>query len=299
MSEIMEFVPAKTILSTTKCGDDWFGIDYNMNLYRGCSHGCIYCDSRSSCYQVDQFDTVRGKKNEIEILQRELASKKKKGVVGIGSMSDTYNPFEKKYELTRKALDLLNQYRFGVSIDTKSDLILRDIDLLQKINEHSSVIVKMTITAADDALSKKIEPYVCPSSTRFKALEQLHDAGIFAGILMSPVLPMITDSKENIEHLVKLAAAHKVKFIYTYMGMTLRENQRDYYYEQLDRLFPGLKEQYQKYYGNRYGCSSPKAKELYIYFTGLCKEYGILYQMKDIIAAYKKKSKTLEQLSLF
>ena len=159
----MEFVKAKTILSKVKYGSDWYGIDYNMNLYRGCSHGCIYCDSRSNCYQVEDFDRVRAKKDEIEILSKELKSKRKKGIIGIGAMSDTYNPFEKTYLQTRQALELIKRYGFGVSIDTKSDLILRDIDVLKQINMNHNVIIKITITTPHDQLSKIIEPHVCVS----------------------------------------------------------------------------------------------------------------------------------------
>ena len=156
----MEFIKSKTILSKEKYGAEWYGIDYKMNLYRGCSHGCIYCDSRSNCYHIDNFDIPKGKENALEILENELARRREKGVVGIGSMSDTYNHFEKKYEQTRGALKLLSKYGFGVSIDTKSNLILRDLDILKKINSKSNVIIKFTITTPNDELSKIIEPHV-------------------------------------------------------------------------------------------------------------------------------------------
>ena len=238
----MEFIKSKTILSKVKYGNEWFGIDYNMNLYRGCSHGCIYCDSRSNCYHIDNFDVPKGKENALILLENELSKKKDKGVIGIGSMSDTYNPFEKEYEQTRGALKIISKYNFGVSIDTKSDMILRDIDLLKEINLKNNVIVKFTITTSSDELSKMIEPNVCVSSKRFQAIKILSDNGIFAGIMMNPVLPFITDSEENIKKIVKLAHESGAKFIHTYMGMTLRENQRDYYFKKLDILFPGLKD---------------------------------------------------------
>ena len=193
----MEFVKAKTILSKVKYGSDWYGIDYNMNLYRGCSHGCIYCDSRSNCYHIDNFDIPKGKENALAILESELSKRKEKGVVGIGSMSDTYNPLEKQYEQTRGALKLISKYNFGVSIDTKSDLILRDLDLLKEINSKNNVIIKFTITTPNDELSKIIEPHVCTSSKRFEAIKTLSDNGIFAGIMMNPVLPFITDDEEE------------------------------------------------------------------------------------------------------
>ena len=295
----MEFVKAKTILTKVKDGSEWYGVDYNMNLYRGCSHGCIYCDSRSDCYHIGNFDIVKGKENMLHILESELSKKRLKGVVGIGSMSDTYNPMEIKYQQTRVALQLISKYGFGVSIDTKSDLILRDIDLLKEINSKNNVIVKFTITTPDDNLSKIIEPNVCVSSKRLEAIKKLNDNGIFAGIMMNPVLPFITDKEDDIKKLVKLANEYDAKFIHTYMGMTLRENQRVYYFDKLDEKFPGLKEKYIKTYGDRYNCLVPNYKQLYKVFADECDKYGILYKMNDIIRAYKKKSTNDEQISLF
>ena len=295
----MEFIKAKTILTKVKYGNEWYGIDYNMNLYRGCSHRCIYCDSRSNCYHIDNFDIVRGKENALYILERELSKKQEKGVIGIVSMSDTYNPLEKQYEQTRGALKLISKYDFGVSIDTKSDLILRDIDLLKEINSKNNVIVKITITTPNDELSKIIEPNVCVSSKRLQAIKMLTDNGIFTGIMLNPVLPFITDREEDIKKLVKLASEYGVKFIHTYMGMTLRENQRDYYFNKLDKHFIGLREKYISYYGNRYNCIVPNYKKLYKVFTDECDKYGILYNMNDIIKAYKKEISNNKQMSLF
>lgn len=295
----MKFIKAKSILSKVKYGDMWYGILYNMNLYKGCSHGCIYCDSRSSCYNIDNFDMVRGKENALYILEKELCKKKEIGVIGIGAMSDTYNPLEKKYEQTRSALKLISKYGFGVSIDTKSDLILRDIDLLKEINEKNNVIIKFTITTPSDELSRKIEPNVCVSSKRFEAVKKLSDAGIFVGIMMNPVLPFITDKEDAIKELVRLASKAGAKFIHTYMGMTLRDNQRNYYYEKLDKYFIGLKEKYIKTYKDNYNCMAPNYKRLYKVFTDECKKYGILYNMKDIIKTYKKEIKQNEQITLF
>ena len=254
----MEFVKAKTILSKVNYGNDWYGIDYNMNLYRGCPHKCIYCDSRSNCYHIEDFDMVRGKENALEILEQELIKKRNKGVIGIGSMSDTYNPLEKEYEQTRGALKLISKYGFGVSIDTKSDLILRDIDLLKEINSK-----------------------------------------IFAGIMMNPVLPFITDKEEDIKELVRLANKYGAKFIQTYMGMTLRENQREYYFDRLEEHFKGLKDRYIKTYGERYNCVVPNYKYLFRVFAEECNKYGILYKMEDIIKAYKKDNSNNEQISFF
>lgn len=171
----MEFIETKTILQKVKYGDEWYGVDYNMNLYRGCSHNCIYCDSRSNCYHIDNFSKVRGKKNALYILEKELSTKKETGIIGIGAMSDTYNPLEKEYEQTKSALKLISKYNFGVSIDTKSDLILRDIDLLKEINSKNNVIIKFTITTPNDELSQIIEPNVCVSSKRFAAIKTLSE----------------------------------------------------------------------------------------------------------------------------
>lgn len=292
----MEFIKAKTILQKASHGEEWFGIDYNMNLYKGCCHKCIYCDSRSNCYQVEDFDRVRAKKNEIEILNQELKSKRKKGVIGIGAMSDSYNPFEKQYEITRKALELVSFYNFGVSIETKSNLIVRDIDLFREINSKADIILKFTITTSDDDLSKKIEPGACVSSKRFRAMKQLADDGLFVGTLLTPILPYITDSEENIRNVIRLSAENGAKFVFSMGGVTLRENQRIYFYDQLDKEFLGLKEIYMRTYGNNFFCY-PINKNLSKIFEQECEKYGLLYKMSDIIKAYKKEIKEAEQLS--
>lgn len=296
----MEFIPAKTILSAkNKYARRWFGTDYNINLYKGCCHGCIYCDSRSSCYGIENFDTVRAKQNALSILEKQLASKRETGVVGMGAMSDPYNAFEKETELTRGALKLLEKYGFGAAIATKSDLILRDIDLLKKIQKKNNVIVKISLTTANDSLAKQIEPYASPVTQRLQAIEELNRNGIFSGILMHPVLPFLTDSDENITHLIQSAAQHSAKFIHTYLGMTLRENQRVYYYNKLDALFPGLSQKYMSLYSDRYSCPIPLASLKKRLFEQTCKKYGILYSMADIIEAYKKDRNQNKQLSLF
>lgn len=286
----MEFIPAKSILQKVNFDPKhWFGINYNMNLYKGCCHGCIYCDSRSNCYGIDHFDVVRAKENALGILNKELKNKRQSGVIGIGAMSDTYNPFENQLLLTRKALELAAYYGFGISIDTKSDLVVRDIDVLTKIQEHNCVIVKLTITTADDKLSGMLEPNVCVSSQRFLAVKQLADAGIFTGILFTPILPFLTDSLDQVRQLVYKAHIHHAKFIFSMFGVTLRENQRDYFYEQLDILFPGLKKKYQQTFRNQqYVCNPVDLANLQSVFEEECEKYGILYQMNDIIDAYQK-----------
>ena len=294
----MEFIQSRSILSKVSYGGQWFGIDYNMNLYRGCPHGCIYCDSRSECYGIENYDQPRGKENALLLLEQELQKKRKKGVVGLGSMSDTYNPLEKEYEQTRGALMLLLKYGFGVAIDTKSDLILRDIDLLKQISERNDAIVKITVTTPHDELSEIIEPHVCVSSERLAAIKELTDNGIFTGILMTPVLPFITDKEDDIRLLVRNAADHGTHFIYTFMSMTLRDRQRDYYFRKLDESFPGLKEKYRRCYGNRYDCVVPDHEHLWKAFIEECERSGILYKMEDIIKAYKR-NRTTEQYTLF
>jgi DNA repair photolyase len=295
----MKTIPAKKIL-THVSDSSYFGNDYNMNLYKGCCHGCIYCDSRSSCYQIENFDEVRGKEDAISILERELRSKQKSGVIGTGSMSDPYNPYEEKHKLTRQALELIDRYHFGVSIATKSPLITRDIDILKRIKSHSPVLCKITITTSEDELSRKVEPKAAPSSERFKAIQALSQAGIYAGILMTPVLPFLTDTEENVIKLVCLAHEHGARFIFALFGMTLRNGQREYYYGKLKESFPDkdLVRLYSRQYGDTYECHSPQAKQLKVLFQSECERYGILYRMQDIIDDYKA-GYTYEQLSLF
>lgn len=284
----MDFIPAKTVISGYSENNNWFGNNYNMNIYKGCSHGCIYCDSRSECYHVDNFDEVRAKENALALIHRDLKSKRKTGVVGTGAMSDPYNPCEREYELTRGALELINTYGFGVSIATKSDLVTRDIDLLKRIKQHSPVLIKTTITTCNDELSKKLEPKVAVSSKRFAAIKELSDNGIFAGVLMMPILPFIEDNEENIGGIIRKAYESGAKFIYPAFGVTLRLNQREWYFNKLDELFPSLKEKYLKLYGNAYECHSPNAKQLINLVKRECERLGILYKMGDIIKAYKQ-----------
>lgn len=291
----MEFIPAKTILTRVKSSGFWFEYEYNMNIYRGCNQGCIYCDSRSDCYHIEDFDRVRIKQDSLQLIEAELQKKRVKGVVGTGAMSDPYNPFEKKYQLTRGALELIDRYGFGASIATKSDLIVRDIDVLQRIAAHNPVLLKMTITTADDELCRQLEQHVVPSSKRFAALKQLHDAGLFCGILLMPILPYVNDSLENIEAIVEQGAAAGVDFIYPYFGVTMREGQREHL---LARLPAAVAARYRREFGNRYECNSPNAKQLYARFKQLCDRYGILYRIADINRVYKQKY-VQEQIQLF
>lgn len=283
----MEQIAAKTILSGYATHNRWFGIHYNMNLYKGCSHGCIYCDSRSACYGIENFDTVRVKQDALRLLAAELPRKRHKGVVGTGAMSDPYHPGEAMAKVTRGALALLAQHRFGVAIATKSDLVVRDSDYLVMLRQQAPVLVKMTITTADDALSRKIEPRAPVSSRRLQALEKLAAQGICCGVLLMPVLPFIEDDATNIAQIVRLAKEHGATFVYPAFGVTLRQNQREWYYQQLQTLFPGMAERYRRQFGQAYQCQSPKAAALWPLFQECCREQEMLYNMEDIIAAYQ------------
>ena len=293
----MDYIAAKTIVTRIKT-PEWFDADYNMNIYRGCCHGCIYCDSRSLCYQIEHFDKVRAKENALEIIKNDLSHKRKKGVVATGSMSDPYNPYEKKLKLTQGALKLLNEYRFGSAIATKSSLVVRDIDILKEIQSHSPVIVKITITAADDELSKKVEPNAPLSGSRFDAIKKLSENGIYSGVLMMPVLPFIEDTKENILSIIKMAHDNGARFIYPAIGMTLRSGNREYFYSNLDQDFPGLKQKYIKKFGNQYYCGPQNRNELFDIFAKECNKLGLIYKMKEIIKDYKERY-SQKQLSLF
>jgi len=223
----MEWIKAKTILSSYKMQPHWFGTEYNINLYRGCSHGCIYCDSRSSCYHVDDFDTVRPKDRALEILEKELGCRRRRGIIAMGAMSDPYNPLERKLKLTQGALTLIDRAGFGLGLATKSGLITRDISLFSRIAVHSPLLIKVTVTTMDESLASVIEPRVSSPSERIEALAALNAAGLFAGILLMPVLPFLADNAENILSVIDAGHRAGVPFIYAGFGVTLRENQRD------------------------------------------------------------------------
>ena len=293
----IEYIPAKTIVTKTK-NHGWFGVDYNMNIYRGCSHGCIYCDSRSLCYRIENFDTIRAKKDALRIIRDDILKKRRRGIVGTGSMSDPYNIFEKELKLTRNALELLNAFRFGAAVATKSPLVVRDTAIFKDIQAHSPVIIKITITAGDDKLSALVEPNAPPSGERFEAIKTLSTNGIYAGVLMMPVLPFIEDTEENILSIVRKAKESGARFVYPAMGMTLRAGNREYYYEKLDEHFPGIKDKYIKRFGERYSCMSPKSKKLFAVFKDECNKLGLRWNMKDIIIDYKR-GYAAKQLDLF
>ena len=293
-------VRARTILQKVRYnGDEWFGIDYNMNLYRGCCHGCIYCDSRSECYRIDDFDRVSVKFDALAILRRELRSRRTRGIVGIGAMSDTYNPFERKLRVTRGALELVEEFGFGVSVDTKSTLVTRDADLLSAIGRQGGAIAKITVTTADDELARIIEPHAPSPSERFAALAELADAGVFCGVLFTPTLPWVTDDDATVRGVVESAAAAGARFVFHMTGVTMRDRQRDHFLDRIAAVDPELPERYRAAFGERYFCNSPRAAENRALFRALCKRHGLLWRMSDIIKAYKPAQPLGAQGSLF
>ena len=282
----MDYIPAKHILIRSK-STAWFGTDHTVNLYRGCCHGCLYCDSRSDCYRNPDFDRVTAKSDALRILRDELARKVRPAFIGMGAMSDPYNPFEEELLLTRHALELIDAYDCGVSVDTKSDLIVRDIDLYQSIQAHSPVICKLTITTVDEDLAAKVEPRAPSPARRLAAVRSLAQAGLFCGVLLMPVLPFLEDRHEQVLAVVDRSADAGAKFIYPGFGVTMRQGQREYFLRELDRAFPGehLSRRYLARYGDRYRCPSPRARELWEVFTARCRERGLLYQMPHIVSA--------------
>jgi DNA repair photolyase len=283
-------IQAKTLLSSKKEGID--GIRYTMNLYRGCQFGCIYCDSRSTCYGIENFSDILIKENALELLDKELHSKRHKGTIGTGSMNDPYMHIEKKMELTRGAMKLIKKFKFPIHIITKGDLVVRDIDLLKEISKVYAA-VSFSITAADDALAKQIEPHAPSPAKRFAAMKKLSNNGIYTGVVLTPVLPFITDTNENIEEIVLKSKQAGAQYILCWLGMTIREGQREYFYNELDNRFPGLKEKYLKRYRNNYSCSVPDINNMQKRFTELCLRENIPTRMK-----FFKETKT-EQISLF
>ena len=271
---MVEEIQTKSILSRVKQPDSWFGLRYSMNLYRGCQHQCIYCDSRSACYQIQNFSDIQVKTNALELLDRELARKRKVGTIGTGSMNDPYMPLESSRQLTRQALQVIAARRFPVHVLTKSDMVLRDLDVLKEISQVYTA-VSFTITTPHDSLGKQLEPGASLVSARLKALEALANNGILTGVLMMPILPFLEDRPEDIRLLVERAANAGAGYILASFGMTLRDRQRDYYYRQLDRLFPGQSDQYRACFGEQYWCSTPNANQLLALFEAECKRHGV------------------------
>ena len=271
-------VTARTLLTSAKRPDPWFGIKYTMNLYRGCQHQCIYCDSRSECYQIENFADVLVKVNAIDLLKKELPRKRVKGTIGTGSMSDPYLPLEATRRLTAQALEVIAAQQFPVHVLTKSDLVLRDLETLRAIGQLYAAI-SFTITTADDELGKKVEPGAPLVSRRFAAMARLAGASLLTGVLLMPVLPFIEDNPENIRAIVKRAKECGASYILASFGMTLRDRQRAYYYAQLNRLFPGLRQQYERQFGDRYSAPARGAARLEQVFKETCERHGIATRM--------------------
>lgn len=287
----MHFVQARSILSTKN----------GMNLYRGCQHGCIYCDSRSDCYQMDHpFSDIAVKENAVELLETALKRKRRRCMIGTGSMTDPYLPLEKELQMTRRALEVAERYGFGFTLITKSDLVLRDLDLLQKINEKSKCVVQMTLTTFDDALCRKLEPNVCPTSRRIEVLRTLKEAGIPTVVWLCPILPYINDTEENIRLILQACAETGVRGVICFgMGLTLREGNREYFYAQLERHFPGLKERYIREFGNQYMVASPRNRELMKLFHDSCSYYGMMHSNEEIFRYLQTFEEEKTQFSLW
>ena len=289
----MHFVKAKGILSS----------DNGMNLYRGCLHGCIYCDSRSLCYQMDHaFEDIEVKENALELLEQALKRKRRRCMIGTGAMTDPYLPLEGKLCMTRGALELIEKYGFGVTVLTKSTLVLRDLDLLAQINRRAKAVVQMTLTTQDDTLCRLIEPGVSVTSQRVTALKAFRDAGVPTIVWLCPILPFLNDTRENIEGILASCVEAGVKGVLCFnMGLTLRDGNREYFYAQLDRLFPGLKERYIRTYGNLYEINSPRNEELMHLFHKTCEKAGMLHDMREIFTYLHtfEETQPASQLSFF
>lgn len=287
----MHFVKAKGILSSGN----------GMNLYRGCQHGCIYCDSRSLCYQMNHvFEDIEVKENALELLEQALKRKRKPCMIGTGSMTDPYIPLEEELRLTRGALELIRDYGFGVSVLTKSTRVLRDLDLLAEINRRAKAVVQMTLTTHDDRLCRILEPNVSVTSERVAALKAFREAGIPTVVWLDPILPFLNDTRENITGILESCMEAGVRGILCFnMGLTLREGNREYFYARLDRHFPGLKEEYIRTYGNRYEVNSPRNRELMALFHASCEKAGILHDVNGIFTYLHTFEQEDPQLSLF
>ena len=290
----MHFVDAKGILT----GNSGY---YGMNIYRGCTHGCIYCDSRSKCYQFTHpFEDIEVKQNAPELLEKALRSKRKKCMIGTGAMSDPYMHCEEELRLTRKCLEIIHKYGFGAAIQTKSDRILQDIDLLDEINRSAKCVVQITLTTYDDDLCSLIEPNVCNTRRRIEVLEKMQERGIPTVVWLTPILPFINDTEENITSIMNECVRTGVKGVIDFgMGLTLREGDREYYYAALDKHFPGMKQRYIRRYGNSYELPSPDAKELASIVQKICKENGILSTSEDCFSYMRELPEKNPQISIF
>ena len=275
----------------------------NMNIYRGCTHGCIYCDSRSTCYNMPHdFEDVLVKANAPQLLEQALKSRRKKIMVGMGSMSDPYMHCEKELLHTRKCMEIVDRYGFGFTLITKSDLVLRDLDLIKSINSKSKAVVQMTLTTFDEKLCRILEPNVATTKQRFSALMKLKEAGIPTVVWLTPILPFINDTEDNLCGILDYCIQAGVKGIICFdMGLTLREGNREYFYRKLDEHFPGMKQRYISAFGDSYYCTSPDNQKLMKIFRNVCRENGIMYNTDEIfeyLHTFEEKCEN-EQLTLF
>lgn len=275
--------------------------DLGMNIYRGCTHGCIYCDSRSLCYQFTHaFEDVEVKINAPELLEKALKSKRRKCMIATGSMSDPYMHCEKDLRLTRRCLEIIYRHGFGAAVQTKSDLILDDIDLLEKINNDTKCVVQMTLTTWDEDLCRIVEPNVCTTARRIEVLEQMQKRGIPTVVWLTPILPFINDTEENITAILNECVRVGVKGIICFdMGLTLRDGDREYYYAALDRHFPGMKERYIRAYGNSYEVPSPDSRSLMGIFRKICRENGIIHDPMECFEYMREFPEDKKQISIF
>ena len=290
----MHFVDAKGIL-TGSSGH------FGMNIYRGCTHGCIYCDSRSACYQFTHpFEDIEVKQNAPELLEKALRSKRKKAMIGTGAMSDPYMHCEEELRLTRKCLKIILENGFGAAVQTKSDRILQDIDLLSEINKSAKCVVQMTLTTYDDDLCRILEPNVCNTKRRIEVLEEMQKRGIPTVVWLTPILPFINDTEENISAILNECVRVGVKGVIDFgMGLTLREGDREYFYAALDKHFPGMKERYIKRYGNAYDLPSPKSRELRELMRSICKADGLMYDPEECFKYMYELPDKYWQMSIF
>ncbi len=289
----MHYKKAKAILSSNN----------GMNLYRGCTHGCIYCDSRSRCYNMQHdFEDIEVKINAPELLEDALGRKRKKCMVGTGSMCDSYMHIEKELKLTQRCLELIDNYGFGLAIQTKSDLILRDLKLLESINRKAKCVVQITLTTYDEELCRIIEPYVCTTKRRFEVLKAMRDSGITTVVWLDPILPLINDTEENLTGILNYCKEAKVYGVICFgMGLTLRDGNREYFYAKLDQHFPGLRQRYHNKYGNRYEVESDNNKRLMEILYKECADSGIICNNDEIFKymhTFEDKQQ-VEQISMF
>ena len=287
----MHFVKAKGILSASN----------GMNLYRGCSHGCIYCDSRSNCYGMDHaFEDIEVKENAPELLEDALRRKRSRCMIGTGAMCDPYMHCEEKLQLTRRCLEIIRRYGFGLAVQTKSDRILRDLELIREINTSAKAVVQMTLTTYDEDLCRILEPNVCTTKRRYETLCAFRDAGVPTVVWLSPILPFINDTEENLRGILRYCFDAGVKGIITWgMGVTLRDGDREYFYAALDRHFLGMKERYIRTFGNAYECGSPENPRLMEIFRTECEKHGVLHRLEDVFACLREFPEESGQLSLF